>query len=127
MIMQVLGIYDPGDDLTGFASADVLGGRFVSVSGDRDATSGTVKFATTAAGARAHGVARFDAKSGNLFTVARGNARVVEVQAGAAAITAGHDVEVGANGVAVTQSTGVAVGYVVTGCAANGVAQVSLY
>jgi hypothetical protein len=84
--------------------------------------------ATTAAGAQAHGVAAFSAASGQPFTVARGNSRVVTVTADNATIAAGVDVMVGANGTAKTWvTTNKAVGYAIANAAANGDAQISLY
>lgn len=121
------GIYEPGQDITGQASATVVGKRFVSVSGARDASTHLTKWATTAAGAQAHGVAAFGVSTGQPFTVLRGNSRVVTVTADNAAIAAGADVQVGANGTAITKTTGIAVGFAIDAAAANGDAQISLY
>lgn len=119
-------IYSPGADVTAQATAAVTGRRFVAISGDR-ASGGNiaVKPATAAAGP-VFGVAANDADAGELVTVVRGGHRVVWVAAGGN-ITAGAEVEVGAAGKAVTKTTGVAVGYSVTGAANNTDAQISLY
>jgi hypothetical protein len=129
MANEMTGIYDDGDDLTAVTSAAVVGRRFVSVSADRNATTGNITVATTAAGARAHGVAKYDAASGAVVGVAmRGTSRVYQVTADNATIAAGVDVMVGASGTAKTWvSTNVAVGYAIAACAANGVAQVVMY
>jgi len=121
----VIARYDDGDERTGYASAAVVGGRFVSVSGDR--VAGNISYATTSAGAKAHGVARTDAAITTTFPVSSGSSKVVQVQATNATIAAGADVEVGANGMAQTKNTGIAVGYAVQNCAANGLAEISLY
>jgi hypothetical protein len=128
MANEMTGIYDDGDDLTAVASAAVVGRRFVSVSADRNATTGNITMATTAAGARAHGVAKYDAASGTTFGVAmRGTSRVYQVQATAVAIAAGVDVEVGTGGMAQLKASGTAVGYVIAACAVSGIAQVVMY
>lgn len=125
---DMVGIYDPGSDLTAITSADVVGRRCVSISGARSTTpSGNVKVATTAAQARCHGVAKYSALSGNVVAVARGNSRVVQIDATAVALAAGVDVEVGANGMVQLVTTGKPVGYTIDACLASGVAQVSLY
>ncbi len=60
------------------------------------------------------------------MTLIRGNSRVVKVTAGGS-IAANAEVEVGANAKAVTKSSGVAVGYAITGASSGAVAEISLY
>lgn len=118
-------IYAPGADITAQATAAVTARRFVAITGDR-VSGGNIAVAPAPAGARAFGVAAHDAATGALVTVVRGNSRVVKVAAGSA-IAAGSEVEVGADGKAVTKASGVAVGYAITGAANNTDAEISLY
>lgn len=120
---QQISVYAPGVNVTGQATAAVTARRFTAISGNRTA-KGNLAVATAAAGARAFGVARNDAAIGDLVDIVRGG--VVRVDAGGA-ITAGAEVEVGATGKAITKASGIAVGYVVTGAANNGVAEVHLH
>jgi hypothetical protein len=85
----------------------------------------TSPWPATAAG-RVVGVARSDAASGELVTIARGGGRVVRVTAGGS-IAAFAEVEVGSAGKAVTKSSGVAVGYALTAATNNTDAEISLY
>lgn len=99
-----IALYDDGDYLPCKASAAVLGQRFVSVSGDRDA-NGNIQVAHTAAGGKVLGVAQFDANPADpatdgYVTVATGDGLIMPVLAGAA-IAAGASVVAGAAGVAV--------------------------
>jgi Uncharacterized conserved protein (DUF2190) len=118
-------VYDPGKDITGQATAAVTARRFLAISGDRTA-SGNISVASAATGARTCGVAGNDAPSGGLVRVVRGNSRVVRVTA-TGSIAAGAEVQVGANGTAATKSTGIAVGYALTGAADASAAEISLY
>lgn len=118
-------VYDPGKDITAQATATVTARRFLAISGDR-ASGGNISVAPAAAGARTCGVAGNAAPTGGLVRVVRGNSRVVRVTA-AGAIAAGAEVQVGANGTAATKSTGVAVGYAITGAADATDAEISLY
>lgn len=129
MSNDMTGVYEPGTALTGYATAAIVGKRFVSITADRDAVSGNVKVTTTAAGARAHGVSMYDQPNvGGAVAFARGNSRVVTVTADNATIAAGVDVMVGANGTVKTWvTTNVAVGYAIANALANGEAQISLY
>jgi Uncharacterized conserved protein (DUF2190) len=118
-------VYDPGKDITAQATAAVTARRFLAISGDR-AASGNISVAPAATGVRACGVAGNSAPIGGLVRVVRGNSRVVKVTA-TGAIAAGAEVQVGANGTAATKSTGVAVGYAITGAADATDAEISLY
>jgi len=119
-----IGVYEPGQDVTGHASAAVTSRRFVKISGNR--TDGNVAVAHADAAGRVFGVAAFDAAIGKKVNVVRGNSRVTFVLAGAA-IAAFEEVEVGANGTAVPLAAGVAVGYAITAAANAADAEISLY
>ncbi|MEA1796673.1 MULTISPECIES: capsid cement protein [Rhodococcus] len=99
-------LFRPGRDITGLTTAAVTGKTFVDVSATRDA-SGLIKVAPAAAGAKALGVAAFDAPSGGLLGILRGG--ILPVAAGGT-IAFGAEVEVGASGKAITLATGKAVG-----------------
>lgn len=117
-------IYAPGTDLTCRAAADVTGKTFAAIAGEMN--GGNVSITTAAAGSRIAGVIKYDAAADELVGLARGASRVVTVTAGTA-ITAGAQVEVGADGTAITRTTGEPVGYVVTTADAGDDAYVSLY
>lgn len=124
MANENIGVYEPGADITGRASANVTGKRFLKISGDR--SSGNLAVAHADAGGRVCGVSKYDASSGDIVGVVRGNSRVTFVAA-AANISAFAEVEVGANGQAIPKNTGVAVGYAVTAATSGGDAEISLY
>lgn len=115
-------VYSPGRDVTGVATAAVTARRFVAISGDR--SGGNVSVATATAAGRIFGVAATDAAQGGLVAVARDG--VVKVTA-SATIAAGAEVEVASGGKAVTHSTGVPVGYAITGAAKDADAEIALY
>ncbi|MGN7133390.1 DUF2190 family protein [Rhodococcoides corynebacterioides] len=119
-----IGVYEPGQDLSGRCSAAVTGKRFLAISGNR--AGGNIAVAHATAAGRVCGVSKYDAASGDLVSIARGNSRVTFVTA-AGNIAAFAEVEVGANGQAVTKTSGVAVGYAVTGATSGGDAEISLY
>ncbi len=127
--------YEPGDHITASPSAAVTGCRFVMISAARVTASGPVKgliqVALATAAGRVFGVAARDAGIGVPVKVIRKRGTVVPVQASNATISAFGEVEVvgvGVNaGMVQAKAAGVAVGYVVDDCAANGLAQVSLY
>ncbi|MGV9827298.1 capsid cement protein [Gordonia sp. NPDC003429] len=116
-------VYAPGVDVTAAASAAVTARRFVAITGNRTATGSLSAAHATAAG-RIVGVAKEDATTGALFGVARGG--VVKVTT-SGAVAAFAEVEVGANGTAVTKASGVAVGYALTGAASGADAEIHLY
>lgn len=101
-------LFRPGQDVTALTTADVVGSTFVGVSATRDATTGLVKVATATSAGKAFGVASADIASGKIGKILRGG--ITFVTAGGA-ITAGAQVEVGANGKAVALASGVAVGH----------------
>jgi hypothetical protein len=120
-----ISVYSPGADITGQATGTIVGRTFVAISANRVAT-GNISVATATAAGRVAGVAKHDAVTGELVSIARGNSRVVKVTA-AAAIAYGAEVEVGTAGKAITKTSGVAVGYAITGAASGADAEISLY
>lgn len=124
MANENIGVYEPGADITGHATAAVTGKRFVAISGNRQ-TDGSLSVAHAGAGLRAFGVSKYDAASGGKVGVMRGNSRVVFVTAGAN-IAANAEVEVGTNGQAITKSAGVSVGVCVTAATSGNDAEISL-
>lgn len=123
--MSNIDVYNPGRDLTAVATDDITAKRFVRISGNR-ASSGNITVAHATAGGRIAGVAADDAAKDAIVLVARGNARVVKVTAGGP-IAAFAEVEVGADGKAITADTGHAVGYAVTAAAPGTDAHISLH
>jgi len=123
-----VGVYEPGRDLTGRASTAVSGKRFLKITGSRG-VGGNIAVAHADAGARIVGVSKYDAAVGAVIGVQRGNSRVtfVATPPTGAALAAFAEVEVGANGTAVARTTGIAVGYTVTGTPVGADAEVSLY
>lgn len=118
-------VYDPGADITAEATTDVTARTCLAISGNR-ASGGNIAVTTATAGGRIAGVARNDALTGRLVTLVRGNSRVVKITANGT-IAAFDEVQVGANGRVVTKTTGVAVGYAVTGATSGNPAEISLY
>ncbi|CAM3129265.1 hypothetical protein DFJ75_1700 [Williamsia muralis] len=118
-------VYAPGADITAQATGTIVARTFVAISGNR-AAGGNISVATATAGGRVAGVAKNDAATGELVSLARGNSRVVKVTADGA-IAFGVEVEVGAAGKAKTKTSGVAVGYAVTGATSGADAEISLY
>lgn len=116
-------VYQPGADITGVATGDIVSRTFVAISGDRGA-SGNASVVTASSGGRIFGVAANAAATGELVHVARDG--VVRVLAGGD-ITAGAEVEVGADGKATAKASGVAIGFVITGVSSGGVAEIALY
>lgn len=119
-----VGVYEPGRDITGRATAAVTGKRFLKISGNR--SNGNIAVAHADAAGRVCGVSKYDAASGAIVGVARGNSRVTHVTADGA-IAAFAEVEVGAAGKAKTKTAGIAVGYALTAAADGADAEISLY
>lgn len=123
----------PGEDVTCKAEGAVTGMRCVQVSGDMtdnpalgimDTTDGGlpvcgVPSTTGAAGAGkvVFGVAKYDAADTKRFGVAREGIVPIEVSA---AIAAGAEVEVNANGTIKTLASGVSIGTCLTACTFTG-------
>ncbi|MGK9270328.1 DUF2190 family protein [Williamsia muralis] len=120
-----ISVYAPGADITARATAPVTARTFVAISADRG-PSGNISVGPAPAGARAAGVAKDDAATGQLVGLARGNSRVVRVIADGA-IAFGADVEVGTAGKAKTKASGIAVGYAISSAVSGAPAEISLY
>lgn len=99
-------LFDPGHAIAAEATEDITLGQFVVISGNGTAPNPSVAIAED--GDRAFGLAENDADSGALVNVQRGSGRCFRVPT-ATAITAGADIQVGANGQPVPHSTGVVV------------------
>lgn len=121
---ECIPFYESGDRVTGRASADITGKTLVKISGARG-SDGSLAIAPATAAAKAFGVAAHDCASGDVVTVIRDG--IVPITATNATISAYGEVEVATGGKVVAKSSGIAIGYVVTDCAANGDAQVALY
>lgn len=113
---------EPGQRVTGHATAGITGKRFVNVSANRQADNSISVAHATAAGA-VFGVSAYDAATGEKLGVIRGG--IVPVTAGGT-IAAGARVEVGTNGQAVVLASGIAVGTCVTGATNGNDAQIAL-
>ncbi|WP_255799418.1 DUF2190 domain-containing protein [Mycobacteroides abscessus] len=125
MTNENVGVYEPGRDITGRATAAVTGKRFLKVSGNRTAT-GNIAVAPADAAGRVCGVSKYDAASGDIVGVARGNSRVTYVTADGA-LAAFDEVEVGTAGKAKKFASGVAVGYALSAATDGADAEISLY
>jgi hypothetical protein len=129
----------PGEDVTAVAEGTVTGKLCVQVSGPRTSGPGLAATAegsvytcgipstTGAAGAgkRIFGVAGYDAASGRLFKVLRGN-KILPITAGGT-ITAGEEVEVAATGKVIALASGIAIGVAMNSCTVDTDCEVSLY
>ncbi|NKS00168.1 DUF2190 family protein [Rhodococcus hoagii] len=122
--MNQIDVYNPGRDLTAVATDAITAKRFVRISGNRS-SSGNLSVAHATAGGRVAGVAADDAAKDAIALVVRGHSRVVKVTAGGS-ITAFAEVEVGADGKAITADTGHVVGYAVTAAVPGSDAHISL-
>lgn len=119
---EAIAYFDPGDDLTCYATAAVTGRRFVRVTGNKDVGSQAlavtaaggnipVAHATGAAGEKPLGVSSYDQPSTGAtakLPVARGH-KVMPVESGAAA-TAGAQAQADATGRAIPLAAGVSCG-----------------
>lgn len=126
MANENVGVYEPGRDITGRATAAVTGKRFLKISANRSTVSGNISVAHADAAGRACGVSKYDAASGDIVGVVRGNSRVTNVTADGA-LAAFDQVEVGTAGKAKKFASGVAVGYALTAAADGADAEISLY
>jgi hypothetical protein len=129
MANDLVPFFDEADQITGTATAAVIGKRFVRITGDLQA-DGTVSIGPPAAGGRVFGIAEQDAAIGRRVGVIRERGQLVPATTGAAsgAMAAFAEVQVDATGAIIPLAAGVAVGYIVTGTAGNGAdAMLSLY
>lgn len=124
MANECIPFKEPGGHVTGHASADVRGKRFVAISGNIQA-DGTLTVAEATGGARAVGVAAYDAKQGGKVGIIRAPRTVLPVTAGAN-LTYGAAVESDAQGRAVASASGVVLGYVETAATSGQDARVCL-
>ena len=106
MANECIPAYRPGDDVTATAGGAITGKTFVDISAALNPTAGTTATVVTATAAGLSvGVASRDTASGAKLHVLRGKGSVVPVTAGGT-IAVGAEVEVGANGRAVTLASG---------------------
>ena len=126
--------YEPGGRLTAVTSGAVTGGRFVALSGDRQAavtlntsvTGGNYTVAHATTGVWALGVAERDAASGAKVTIIDAEGTVVPMLA-SSAMDEGAPVAAGANGTARVAIAGdVVLGRCMTTVADTGTAEVRL-
>lgn len=126
--------YDDGDELTATCTAAVTGKRCVDISGDIESgpglsattEGGNIQVAHATAAGTIIGVASYDAALGAKTTVLRGPGIVLPITAGAS-ITAGEEVEVGANGTVIPLAAGIAVGKAFADAANGADAMIALY
>lgn len=111
-VNESIAFYDSGEDVTAFCEAAVTGRRFVAVSDPKKVASqalssgvdgGNIVVSPCGAGAKAFGVATYDAAINALVPVMRGH-KIVQVDSGAA-LTAGDQVMSDATGRAITWVT----------------------
>lgn len=132
---ECIPFYEPGKYPTVHANVALTGKRFCAIVANRQSGPGLSATAEgsnlvaglpTAAG-RVFGVVAHDAAIGTKVLCYRGSGLIVPVSA-AAAITAFQEVEVNGSGQVVPKSSGVAVGFAVTGAAGGGAdAEIALY
>lgn len=110
MANESIPLYVPGSDLTAKAGGAITGKTFVDITAAVNASAGTLATVQTATAAGLSvGVASRDTASGAVLHVLRDKGSVVPVTAGGT-IAVGAEVEVGANGRAVTLASGKARG-----------------
>lgn len=124
-------IYE-GDDISFEPTADVVGKRFIALSGiDGDlgiaaGNSAMIKGAHCGAGLRPDGVSKYTAANATECGLHGKKGRIVQVNVGAD-VTDGQVVEVGANGKAIPLASGIAAGKAVKGATNGNDAWVRLY
>lgn|ERR1035438_2424596 len=94
--------FEPGDRVSGTATATIVGKTLIDISGNL-ASDNTFQFATCAAGAKAFGVAEYNAATGQWVGVLRHG--IVPITCGAVALVAGVEVMSDANGCVVIWDT----------------------
>lgn len=114
--------YDPGQNITGVASSDVTGQRFLLIGTSGVKPNPNVKPCT--AGAKPFAVAGYDAKVGEIVPLLKGGVALVRT---AANLTAGDEVESDAQGRAIVLATGKAAGRVLYDAASGSLAEIDLY
>lgn len=126
MANEAIPLYSPGANLSATAGAAIIGKRFVDIQGAtlNPATGALLTAKPAAAGVKPLGVAAYDAVAGEVFPIL--GEGVLPVVAGGA-ITAGDEVEVGADGKAVKLASGKPAGRSLTTAAANADAYIKIY
>lgn len=132
-------MFDDAKDISGHTTAEVKGKTFADISGNIQSgpaitsvnlpstyDGGNIQVATCAAKKRAEGVFAYDAAEAVTVPIKRGSGKVLPVVAGGA-ITAGEEVEVGAEGKAVKLASGIAVGKAYTTAASGEDCFIRLY
>jgi hypothetical protein len=121
--------YEPGERISGIngSASPIVSKTFVDVNGNKNTGDPrTINVKTCAAAAKAIGVAGQDIAVGERGVLLTSPGMVVPVTAGGT-LTAGQEVEVGANGQAVTLAAGKAVGKALDGATAGNDAMIKLY
>ncbi len=128
MANELIPLYLPGDQITATVGAGgVTGKTFVDISAAVAPSTGVLATVVTAtAAALSVGIACYDAAAGGVVTVFRQKGAVVPVTAGGV-IAVGAEVEIGANGKAVTIASGKARGRAWTLGANNADVFIELY
>lgn len=119
-------LFQEGRNITGRATAAVVGKRVLAIS--TNGTEGVPNVAYATAAGKWFGVSGYDAaptdpQAGLLPVIRKG---VVPITT-SAAVTAGAEVEVGANGTVVPRSAGIAIGQALFDAASGADALVALY
>lgn len=120
--------------LTGHVATAVTGKRLVAITGrqagptlNTSTGGGNYTIAPCGAGEVAAGVAAYDGAVGAKVPVIGAPGTVLPITAGTGGVAAGDQVESDATGKVVALTTGVAIGFVMVGAAANADAEIRLY
>lgn len=132
---ECIPFYEPGARITGHATADVVGKRFVDISATIQAgpglntsvTGGNISVAHATAAGKVIGVSSHDASSGKKVTILMAGVGLVLPVKSAGNIAAGAEVEVGSSGQVVTIASGRAVGRCLATCTSGDDAMIKLY
>lgn len=130
---EVIGRLKPGENITGYPTADIVAGRFVKVSATKTAY-GDYSVAHCGAGEPAIGVAESDADADlaevyaqhKRLNIIRSGA-VARVEVGTGGVTAGEEVESDATGKVVSLDSGKPLGIAMETKAAAAFAEIALY
>lgn len=109
--------FDADPAITCHANAALTGGRFCDVVGAT--VDGNIRVGKPSAGGKVLGVLARDAASGDKVGVFSAPGLIIRVDNTAAAITAGQEVEVDANGLVLTKAAGIAVARALDDAAAS--------
>lgn len=138
-VNECVPLFNEGEAITATATAAITGKRCINISanveqpltglapdGVNSTKGGNIQVAHCAAAAKPIGVSSWDAAIGEKLYVVGGPGQVVPITAGAA-ITAGQEVEVGANGTVVPLAAGQRVGRAIADAANAADCFVKLY